>query len=62
MNAALKPRFVNPDIAPAQWPFRPTIKRDEDIVLSNIGLDFSKCRRDRLCRGRCCKKGIGHGS
>jgi hypothetical protein len=26
-------------------------------VYASKGIDFSKCRGDRFCRGRCCKPG-----
>lgn len=53
-----RPRF-NPEVQPATWPFREQPKGPDDHVISNIGkLDFSKCRRDRFCRGRCCRPSL----
>ena len=55
MKLAIKPRF-NPEVPPASFPFRSTTKNEGDLVLSNVGINFSRCRADAQCRCRKCKE------
>ena len=58
MSLAIKPRF-NPELPPASFPFRPSVKQSGDIVLGSTPATLG-CH-DSYCRCRACKPSLVQG-